>query len=155
MLKAAKISIAQAKKNIFVFAAINCLAYIISLLAFKYLNLLHIWGLRMADYLIFAIISIWQIRRWISRNHGYVPFLQAFFTILFTGAFSFLLFGAFLLIYSFSDPYLTGFFVTNTGQPGKLIPSIIVIFEGGGASIIVALIASFYAARYEDGEISS
>jgi hypothetical protein len=155
MLKAAKMSVATMKKSIFSFAIINAVIFIIFALSFKYLNLLHVWGLSMINYLSLTLISLYQVNRWIKMGKGYVPFLQAFFTILFTGACSFIIFGAFVLIYTLFDPYLPKLFITHAESTGKLVAPILLFFEGTGGSVIVALIASFYAARYEDGEVSA
>lgn len=153
MLQAAKISATKMQKSIFKFAVIECAFYIAFALSFKFLNLLHIWGLSMVNYFVLAVISIFQVHSWIKRSGGYVPFLQAFFTALFTGSVSFVLFAIFILVYSFSDPYFAKLFITHTENTGRLIAPIVVFFEGTGASIIVGLISSFYAARYEDQEV--
>jgi hypothetical protein len=152
MLKAANISLEQNKRSIIIFGLVNCVAYIILVLSFKYLSLLHIWGLRMANYVTLTFISIWQVRHWIKVSGGYVPFLQAFFTALFTGSFSFILFGAFIFFYSFSDPYLAALYITDPETQTRLIPPIVLVLEGTGASIIVALIVMLYASRFEEGE---
>ena len=152
MIKAARISLGKAKKSIFTFALINCVVYIVLVLTFKYANLLHIWGLRMSNYAALSLISILQVRQWIKANKGYLPFLEAFFTILFTGALASLFFGGFMLVYSLYDPYLATMYVTDPGLQSMVIPAIVLVLEGTGASIIVALIVMFYAGRFEEGE---
>ena len=153
MLKAAKISATTMQRSIFTFAVINCAFYILFALSFKFLNMLHIWGLNMINFFALGVISIFQVHNWIRKTGGYVPFLQAFFTVLFTGSVSFILFAFFILIYSLSDPYFAKLFITHTENTGRLIAPIVVFFEGTGGSIIIGLIASFYAARYEDQEV--
>src|SRR6218665_2190936 len=152
MLKAANISLEKNKISILVFGLINCIAYIVLVLCFKYLGLLHIWGLRMANYVVLTLVSIWQVRHWIRESKGYVPFLQAFFSTIFTGVFFFILFGAFIFIYSFSDPYLAAMYIADPDTQAWLIPPVVLVLEGTGASIIVGLIVMLYASRFEDGE---
>jgi hypothetical protein len=152
MLKAANISLEKNKRSILIFGLVNCLVYILLVLGFKYLGLLHIWGLRMANYVTLTLVSIWQVRHWIKVSGGYVPFLQAFFTALFTGSCSFILFGGFIFFYSFFDPYLAPLYITDPETQTRLIPSILVALEGSGASIVVALIVMLYASRFEEGE---
>lgn len=152
MLKAAKISFKSARKSIFLFALVNCIIYITLALVFKYTNLLHVWGLRMSNYAVLIFVCILQVRHWTKARGGYVPFLEAFFTALFTGALASLMFGVFILIYSLFDPYLAGMYIADPGLQSLLIPPIILIFEGTGASIIVGLIVMLYASRFEEGE---
>lgn len=152
MLKAANISLERNKRSILVFGLINCAAYILLVLSFKYLGLLHVWGLRMCNYVVLTLVSIWQIRHWIKISGGYVPFLQAFFTALFTGACSFVFFGIFIFFYSFSDPYLAGLYIADPDTQTLLIPPMVLVLEGSGASIITGLIVMLYAGRFEDDE---
>ncbi|MES2679067.1 MAG: hypothetical protein V4635_04245 [Bacteroidota bacterium] len=154
MLKAAIITDTATRKSLIIFAIANCILFIIAVISFKYLNLLHFWGLRITNYVIVTLISIYQVNRLIRNNGGYVPFLKAFVLTLFTGIFSFMLFAAFIYVYSFFDPYLAKMFITGSDDSNRLIPAMIVFFEGSGASIIVALIAMVYASRFEDGETS-
>jgi len=153
MLKAAHLSFSAMRTSIFTFGAVNAGIFILLAIVFKYLNMLHIWGLDMINYVVLAFLSLYQVHHWIRTGRGYVPFLQAFFAILFTGAVAFILFGAFILIYSLFDPLLAKMYITHADSAGKLVGPILLFFEGTGGSIIVALIASFYAARYEDGEV--
>ena len=155
MLKAAKTSVTTMKRSIVRFAILNAAIFILLALAFKCLNLLHIWGLNMINYVILTFISLWQVHRWIKQSHGYIPFLEVFFTVIFTGALAFVFFGIFIFLYSLYDPYLASLYITHSDSAGKLIAPILLFFEGSGGSIIVAMIAAFYAARFEDGEASA
>lgn len=152
VLRAAKISFASARKSILIFALINCSLYIVLALTFKYLNLLHVWGLRMSNYAVLIFVCIWQVRHWVKSRRGYVPFLEAFFTALFTGSLASVLFGAFIFVYSLSDPYLAPMYVADAGLQSLVIPPVMLVVEGAGASIIVALIVMLYASRFEEGE---
>ncbi len=40
----------------------------------------------------------------------------------------------------------------DSNSQNKMVAAMLVFFEGSGGSIIVALIAMFYAGRYQDGE---
>src|SRR6185312_2364193 len=106
MLSEAKISFTKLKKNIFIFGIINCIFFIILFLAFKYLNFKDITGLRVINYAALTLISLYQIHRLIKQKKGYIPFLESFCLIFFTGTWAFMLFSAFIYIYSWCDPYL-------------------------------------------------
>ena len=153
-MKPANIPYSKIKKSILVYSIINCLCYIIFLMLFKFFSLLHIWGLRMINYAILGVISLYQVKHWIKEYKGYVRFLKVFATVLVTGVFSFALFAAFIFVYSWFDPYLNELYVTHSVGQIRLIPSVVIFFEGTGGSIVVALIAMIYASRYEDGEVS-
>lgn len=151
MLNSTIISISQMRREIFTYAIINCLVYILLLMLFKYLGLLHIYGLRMVNYLVLGVLSIVQVRRLIIQHAACVPFLQTFFMVLLTGAFSFFLLGIFLLAYSFTDPYLNPLYATHYSGI-RLVPSLFVFFEGTGASTIIGLITMLYSTQFESGE---
>jgi hypothetical protein len=153
-MKAANIPFSKIKKSILVYSVIACLCFIVFVLLLRFFNLLHVWGLRMANYAIFCVISMYQVRHWIKQYKGYVRFLKVFAVSLTTGAAAFTMFAVFLFIYSWFDPYLNEMYVTHSIGQQRLIPSVIVFFEGTGGSIIIALIAAIYASRYEDGEVS-
>src|SRR6185437_13115298 len=145
MLTEAKISFSKLKKNIFIFGIIDCVFFIILFFAFKYLNFKDITGLRVINYAALALISLYQIHKLIKQRNGYIPFLESFCLTFFTGSFSFLLFSAFIYIYSWCDPYLYELFIMDSTSQNKLVAAILVFFEGSGGSIIIALIAMFYA----------
>ncbi len=151
---AAKISRKELMKSVFLYAIINCVIFIVTVMAFKYLNLLHVWGLRITHYVIVIFVCLYQARRIIRKHGAYLPFLRAFSLSLFTGILAFALYGLFILLYSLFDPYLAKIFITDSQDDNILIPALIVFFEGSGASIIVALIVMIFAARFEDGELS-
>ena len=154
MLSEAKISFSKMKKNIFLFGIINCAIYIILFFAFKYLNFKDITGLRVINYVALTLVSLYQIHNLIKQRHGYMPFLDSFCLTFFTGTWSFMLFSAFIYIYSWCDPYLHELFIMDSSSQNKLVAAMLVFFEGSGGSIIIALIAMFYAGRYQDGEAS-
>jgi hypothetical protein len=151
MLKAAKVSFSKMKKNIFVFGVMNCVVYIILFMSFSYFNLLHLFGLRMLNYVTLFLLSLYQIQGWIKQTGGYIPSLEAFGAIFFTGALSCLLFGGCIFIYSLVNPYVTELYFNTYGKLNSM-SSAVIFFEGIAGSIIVALIAMMYSDRYEDGE---
>lgn len=153
MLHSEVLSVSRMKKEIVTFAILNCVLYIVFLLSFKYLNLLHVYGLRMINYLVFGVLSVIEIRRLVKLYGAPIPFLQSFFLILCTGALSFFLLGVFLLLYSFVDPMLNPFYATHYNGI-RLVPSVFIFFEGTGASIIIGLISMLYASQFESGEKS-
>jgi hypothetical protein len=105
----------------------------------------------MINYLVLGLFSIYQVRRLIHQMGYCIPFLQVFFLVFFTGALSFFMLGAFLFIYSFSDPMLNPFYATHYSGI-RLVPSLFIFFEGTGASVIIGLITSLYATQFESGE---
>jgi hypothetical protein len=131
-----------------------CVLYIAFLLLMKMLNLMHITELRFFNYVLLCVVCIYQIKRWVNKTGAFVPFLQVFFTALFTGIGSFLFFSAFLFVYTKFDTQLNELFVQNTPAPFRFLPSVLILFEGSAASIIVALINLQYFRRYEEGEVS-
>jgi uncharacterized membrane protein len=104
------------------------------------------------NYIALTLVSLYQVHRLVKQIGGYIPFLQTFCMIFFTGSWSFVLFGIFIFIYSWADPYLNELFNIDADNQSKLVSAIQVVFEGLGASIIIALIAMYYSSRYEDGE---
>jgi len=148
----AKISFSEIKKTIFIFGMVNFAVYTVLFLLFKYLNFLNITSLWVVNYVTLTLISLYQVHRLVKQNRGYIPFLQTFCMVFFTGSWSFVLFGIFIFIYAWLDPYLNQLFNMDADSQSKLVSAILVIFEGIGASIIIALIAMFYSSRYEDGE---
>jgi hypothetical protein len=148
----AKISFSKIKKTVFVFGIVNFVVYVILFLVFKYLNFLNITSLWIVNYVTLTLISLYQVHKLVKQSGGYVPFLQTFCMIFFTGSWSFILFGIFIFIYAWFDPYLNQLFDMDADSQSRLVSAILVFFEGSGASIIIALIAMFYSSRYEDGE---
>jgi|ERR1700757_4678399 len=150
----AKISFSKMRKNILVFGIVNFAIYTVLFLLFKYLNFLNITSLWIVNYATLTLISLYQVHKLVKQSGGYVPFLQIFCIIFFTGSWSFILFGIFIFIYAWFDPYLNQLFDMDADSQSKLVSAILVVFEGSGASIIIALIAMFYSSRYEDGEVT-
>lgn len=152
MLRALRLNASEMRNTIFVYAIINCIAYIVLLLSCKYLNVLHITGLRMLNYVLFTFISFYQLHHLIKKYKGYLPFLQVYMISLFTGAASFFLFAVFIFFYTWFDPYLNDLYL-DVSDSNRFIPALLIFFEGTGGSIIVAFIVMKYANRYADGEI--
>ncbi len=152
MLREAKISLTKMRNTIIFFGIINCCIYILLFLIFKYLNLLHISGLRMLNFFPLAFTSMYQVHYLVKKNKGYIPFLQAFTNTFFTGTVSFLLFSAFLFFYTFYDPYIQPLYFDMQENTNRIIPAFLLFAEGSGGSIIVAMVIMKYANRFTDGE---
>ncbi|MGZ3862304.1 MAG: hypothetical protein ACXVPN_16775 [Bacteroidia bacterium] len=120
----------------------------------KQLNLLHVTELRGVNYLILFAACMIQIRHWMKKHGTYVPFLQVLSSSLFTGIWSFALYCIFLSIYTRYNTYLAGLFVEHARGFTGDFPSVIVLFEGAGISIIIAFINMQYFRRYEEGEVT-
>ena len=151
MTETIKPSVSFSKKKIFIYGILNCVVYIILFMSFRCFNLLHFSGLRMLNYVTLFLLSLYQINRWVKQIGTYIPSLQAFSAIFFTGAWSFMLFAGFIFAFSLSDPYLTESYFNTYGKLHSW-SALLIFFEGVGGSIIIALVAMMYSDRYEDGE---
>jgi hypothetical protein len=137
------------------FCGLLCVGFYILLLFFsKFTNLLHVTGLRLINYVALCVISIVLVRRQIRKYKRPLPFLQVFAVVFGLGVWSFALFALFLYFFSWFDPLLNQLYITQTLGQIRLVPSVVVFFEGTGGSIIVALTVMLYASRFEDGEVS-
>jgi|1185.fasta_scaffold479638_1 hypothetical protein len=142
---------AAIKKNILIYGALNTGLYIILFLAFRMLGLLHFVGLRMINYVVLCLVSFYQIKKFTQENGGYLPFLISAVITLCTGTFSFFLFALFIYIFSFIDPYLSSvYFDISSSHQKELTPFILILFEGTGACIIIALIIMIYAEKLKE-----
>ena len=150
MLKA-KIPLEAFRKKILLFGALNCLIYISVLLFIKSMHLMNFPGLRMVNYFILTLTSIVQIHNWTKHLDRYIPSLQAFATTFFTGAISFLLFAAFIFIYSLFDPSLIQSYFDLKEKLDPMF-AMIILLEGLAGSILVGLIVMMYSDRYRNGE---
>ncbi|MBA3664950.1 MAG: hypothetical protein H0W61_12180 [Bacteroidetes bacterium] len=113
---------------------------------------MEITELRLVNYFIIWAVTFFQIKKWIKETGKFIPFLQVYCVVFFTGTFSFILFSLFLYLYTHLDPYVAAIMTKHTTGMIRSIPSIILAFEGAGASIIIALINMVYFTRYEEGE---
>lgn len=80
-----------------------------------------------------------------------MKFLRSFSLVFFTGVWAFVLFGVFIIVIFLLDKEFADQ-LTGTGEQ-MLTPIIVIISEGAGGSIIVALICMMYADRFYDHEI--
>jgi hypothetical protein len=139
---------AAMKKNILMYGALNAGLYIILFLVFRLFGFLHFIGLRMINYIVLCLMSFYQINKFAKENGGGLPFLTSAVITLCTGTFSFFLFALFIYIFSFVDPYLSMvYFDVSNSHQHELTPFILILFEGSGACIIIALIIMMYAEK--------
>jgi len=150
--KSANISLSQMRNSILIYGTVCCIIYIAFLLLMKLFGLMRVTELRFVNYLILCLVCLYQIKHWIKQTGAFVPFLQVLGTVLFTGIWSFILFSVFLFVYTKYDQELSELFVRKTMGTFPAVPSIVILFEGAGASIIVAFINMQYFRRYEEGE---
>ncbi|MGZ4078165.1 MAG: hypothetical protein ACXVDW_11845 [Bacteroidia bacterium] len=150
MLKA-KIVFSEVKRKVLVFGSLNCIAYIIFFLMLKYFNLMHFSGLRMFNYVILFLFSLYEIKNWVKQLKAYIPSIQAFGIIFLTGGFSFVLLAGFIFLYSLFDPYITELYFNTYGKLSSSY-SVLILLEGLAGRIIVALVAMLYSDMYKDGE---
>ncbi len=151
-IKSANVSITKMRNSILLNGAICCLLYIAFFFLMKLVGLVHVTELRFVNYLILFFVCFKLIKGWIKETGSYVMFLQVLGTSLFTGVWSFILFSSFLYIYSQFNKELAELFVQRSMGMFSTAPSIIILFEGAAASIIVAFINMQYFRRYEEGE---
>ncbi|MBL7933295.1 MAG: hypothetical protein JNL60_15420 [Bacteroidia bacterium] len=144
MLKTTRTSFQKAKRNIILFALINCACYVVFMLIVKYTNLLHVAGMRTINYAILAILSIVQVKS-LAKQEIHFPFLEVFSVTIVTGTISFFLFSIFLFFYSFFDPYLNNLYIMDIEYTPRLAPPLLMFFEGSGISVIIGLITMEYA----------
>lgn len=152
MLKAARITIFKARKTILLFSAFNLAFFIGFMMLVKYTGLLHVTGLRTVNYVFLTVFSLLHIKRLIKVFNAYIPFLEVMCITFLTGTISFFLFSIFIFFYSFVDPYLNSLFIMDTEGMSRLVPPLLVFFEGSGISIIVGLIAMIYSEKFSDKE---
>jgi len=146
------VPISKVRSSVLVYGSLSCVLYIIFLLVMKAVGLLHVTELRFVNYVILFFVGHYAMRRWIKQEHTFVPFLQVIGTVFFIGFFSFFLFSVFLYVYSLYNVELSELFIQSTYGYFKQVPSIVILFEGSAASIIVAFINMQYFRRYEEGE---
>jgi len=151
MSKANEMSLSITKKKILVFGILNCVVYIILFMSFRCFNLLQFSGLRMLNYVSLFLISLYQIKRWVKQIGTYIPPLQAFCAIFFTGSWSFMLFSGFIFVYSLFDPYVTELYFNTYGQLQSW-SALLIFFEGVAGSMVITMITMMYSNRYENGE---
>jgi len=112
----------------------------------RLLNILHVYGVEMINYVVLCIICFYQTRER-SVRQGYVSFLATFGISFFTGVISFFVFALFVYRYSRIDPYLNQIYLHIPRNHQELTPFIFMFFEGSAASIIVSLIVALYAEK--------
>lgn len=152
MLHAAKISLTEMRNSILGYGLITSILYIAFMLSMKMLNLLHLTELRFINYAILCLVCMYQIKHWINKTGAFVPFLQVFFTALFTGIVSSAFFSIFLFIYARFDSDMSELFIQHTRGMFGHWAAMIILFEGTAVSIIIALINVQYFRRFEEGE---
>jgi hypothetical protein len=155
MLKAARITLFKVRKQILLFAVMDLLFYIGFMMLVKYTGLLNVTGLRTINYVFLTVTSLILIRRIMKSMNGYIPFLEVLSITFFTGTISFFLFSIFIFFYSFADPYLNSAFIMDTEGMSRLVPPLLVFFEGSGISIIIGLITMIYSEKFSDKETAS
>ncbi|MGZ4041942.1 MAG: DUF4199 domain-containing protein [Bacteroidia bacterium] len=143
-------SIIKTRNETLLYGVICCTCCIIFLLVMKYMNSLEHSGFRLVNYLIILLVTFIQVRTKIKQKGEYIPFLQVFSTVFFTGTLSSVLFSVFLFVYAFFDPLLSKLLIHNAPEFLRAAPAIVLLFEGTGVSIIIALINMVYFTKFEE-----
>ncbi len=154
MIQPAKISTSKMLNSILLYGTLCCLFYILFLMLMKSISLMQVTGFRLINYVMLCIVCLYQINQWINQTGSYVPFLKVFFTAFFTGVWSFIVFTFFLFIYGEFNTHLTELFVRNVSGVFTSVPFIVILLEGIGVSVIIALINVQYFLKYEKGRAS-
>ena len=147
----ARLSTAQFQRNVFKFGIINCITYAAILIVFRLFHSRILPSLLvLIDCVVLWFISRIQIKKLAGTYSEPMKFLRSFSLVFFTGILAFVLFGGFILLYSLPDKSLAGLLSGAGGQ--ILTPVIVIASEGGGGSVIVALIGMMYADQFYDHE---
>jgi hypothetical protein len=151
-LEPANIPFSRLVPSILLFAAIACVEYILLLVLMQQLGLVQIVELRMINYVLLSLTTIYEVKRLMKQNGGYFRFLKVLMITMLTGSVSFALFSLYLFAYSYFDKAF--FEMLQKHSPGAIrsIPALIVLFEGIGVSVIVGFINMQYFLRYETPE---
>jgi hypothetical protein len=134
------------RKNSIVYGLLSAGIYVILFFFMRLLNILHIYGVEMINYVVLCIICFYQTKKR-SVKQGYISFLATFGISFFTGVISFFTFALFVYIYCRIDPYLNQTYLHIPRNRQELTPFIFIFFEGSAASIIVSLIVALYAEK--------
>lgn len=150
MTTSVKLSTPKFQQNIFLFGLINCAVYGGVLVIFRQFHTRILPSLLvLINCVVLWLISTIQIKR-LVKKFGVMKFLRSFSLVFFTGVCAFILFGGFIFSYSMLDRGLVN---QLTRADEQLLTSVILIVsEGAGGSMIVALICMFYADQFYDHE---
>jgi len=145
----ANVSLYALVPNILLFAFIACMEYIVLLIIMQQLGLVQIVELRMINYVLLSLTTIYQVKHLMKRYGRYFRFLQVLMISMVTGSVSFALFSLYLFAYSYFDKEF--FDMLQKHSPGAIrsIPALIVLFEGIGVSVIIGFINMQYFLRFE------
>ncbi len=135
--------------SILLHGVLCAILYIVFLLIMKSISLMEVTGFRLFNYVILCLMGLYQINRWINQTGSYVPFLQVFFTVFFTGVLSFILFTVFLVIYSKYNIHMQELFVKKVSGAFTTVPFVVILLEGISMSTLIALINMQYFLKYE------
>lgn len=134
------------RNNSIIYGFICTIAYIIVFFVERILNVLHITGIEMINYVILCFICFHQTKQRFIRQ-GYLSFLKTFGITFFTGTISFFLFAVFIYVYSRINPMIHEIYLHIPEKQQDLTPLTLIFFEGSAASIIIALIVALYAEK--------
>jgi hypothetical protein len=134
------------RKNSIIYGFLSAVIYLLLFFIMRLLNILHVYGVEMINYIALCIICFYQTKIRF-RSQGYLSFLSTFGITFFTGAVSFFLFAIFIYVYSRLDPFLNQIYLHIPNNNQQLTPFILIFFEGSAASVIVSLIVALYAEK--------
>jgi hypothetical protein len=151
-MKPARLPFSLLQRDIFIYGLAACIQYIVVMVVMQIFGLLEIIELRMINYVLLCLTTIYQVKKRISETGRYIPFLKVFILTLLTGAMSFALFSIYIYVYSFFDTPFYEMLLKHTPGEIRSIPALIILFEGIGVSVIIGFINLQYFLRYEEQE---
>ena len=152
MQERAGISTSTFVKNVIAYGVLAAVIFLVLLIVMR-LFMQNISGLvAPVDCLALWIVSFFQIRRIARVYGGGLRFLRAYSLVFFTGVVAFCFFGLLMFLYALIDQNLPQAFMARS-RDAFFMPVFIVVGEGIGGCIIVALLGTFYSDRFLDREI--
>lgn len=141
----------EANKIIVRYSVIGGILFIAYFLLMQLMGLAHVTILRFANYLIFVLIGIFELQKIREKCNNQIYYLQGFGINIITGIFSFMIFGVFVFIYSYFDP----FFIDTVSRMYPASASFahynavfLVVSEGIAYSAILSLCLMQYYKRF-------
>lgn len=152
MQERAGISTPTFVRNVIAYGMIAAFLFLVLLIVMR-LFMKNISGLvAPVDCLALWAVSFFQIRRIARVYGGGLRFLRAFSLVFFTGVVAFCVFGVLMILYAMIDPNLPQAFMARSRE-AFYMPVFVIVGEGIGGCIIVALLGTFYSDRFLDREI--
>jgi hypothetical protein len=133
------------------YASIATLTYIVYFLVMKIAGLASIPEFRFVNYFLYFFVTYYALYDFVKVKKNSMEYLDGMAFTFLLGAASFLMFGAFVLLYSLFSPFfmeIVGREMQSAERLGIWGPTFIVCAEGFGISSVVSLIMMQYFGAY-------